>query len=85
MKLIDLLIQLENQGQLTPLYKSGALNIKAKNYMEIALHYRALLVTPAYVDQPSRAARATAAQCRVARSTVYLAIREMQQDLATTP
>jgi hypothetical protein len=79
MKLIDLLIQLENQGQLSPLYKSGALNIKAKNYLEIALHYRALLVTPAYIDQPNRAAQATAKGLRTGLRTVYRAISDMEQ------
>ena len=79
MKLIDLLIQLENQGQLSPLYKAGALNIKAKNYMEIALHYRALLVTPAYVDQPNRAAQATATGLRTGLRTVYRALKDMER------
>ncbi|MDJ0367386.1 hypothetical protein QMK33_19735 [Hymenobacter sp. H14-R3] len=79
MQLIDLLNQLDQQGRLSQLYQAGALNIKCFNYKELVLHYRALLASPTYAEQPSRAAQATAAQCGVAKSTVYLAIREMEQ------
>ncbi|RZK31426.1 MAG: hypothetical protein EOO63_04215 [Hymenobacter sp.] len=65
--------------QLGKLYQAGALNIKCFNHKEIVLYYRALLATPAYAEQPTCAVHATAKQCRVARSTVYLAIREMKQ------
>jgi len=79
MQLIDLLNQLEEKGQLGKLYQAGALNIKCFNHKEIVLHYRALLTMPSYAGEPGRAVRATAEQCKVARSTVYLAIREMEQ------
>lgn len=79
MKLIDLLIELENQGQLTPLYKSGVFNIKAKNYLEIVLHYRALLVTPNFIDQPTQAAQATAKVCKVGVRTVYRALKDLER------
>ncbi len=79
MQLIELLNQLEEKGQLGKLYQAGALNIKCFNHKELVLHYRALLATPTYAEQPTRAVQATAEQCRVARSTVYLAIREMEQ------
>lgn len=53
MQLIDLLNQLEQKGLLSKLYQAGALNIKCFNYKEIVLHYRALLATPTYAEQPS--------------------------------
>jgi hypothetical protein len=79
MQLIDLLNQLEEKGQLGKLYQAGALNIKCFNHKEIVLHYRALLATATYAEQPARAIQVTAEQCGVARSTVYAAIREMEQ------
>ena len=81
MRLIDLLNQLDHAGTLTRLYQCGVLNLKAYSHREIALRYRALLATPTYAEQPSRAVRATAEQCGVARSTVYLAIRDMEQTI----
>lgn len=79
MQLIDLLNKLESQGQLSQLYQAGAINIKCFNYKELVLHYRALLATPTYAEQPSRAALATAEQCRVGLRTVYRAIDEMER------
>jgi hypothetical protein len=61
------------------LYQVGALNIKCFNHKEIVPRYRALLATPTYAEQPTRAVAATDKQCRVARSTVYLAIQEMKR------
>jgi hypothetical protein len=81
MRLIDLLNQLEEKGQLGKLYQAGALNIKCFNHKEIVLHYRALLAMPGYVDQPTRAAEATAVALGVDVSTVYRARREMEQVL----
>jgi hypothetical protein len=79
MQLIDLLNQLDRAGTLAQLYASGLLNIKSYNYREVVGVYRALLATPTYADQPSRAAAATAEQCRVGLRTVYRAIWEMEQ------
>jgi hypothetical protein len=79
MQLIDLLNQLEEKGQLGMLYQAGAINIKCFNYKELVLHYRALLATPTYADQPSRAAQSTASQYKVALRTVYRAIDEMER------
>jgi hypothetical protein len=79
MQLIDLLNQLEEKGQLGKLYQAGALNIKCFNHKEIVLHYRALLAMPGYVDQPTRAAEATAMALGVDVSTVYRARREMER------
>jgi hypothetical protein len=79
MQLIDLLNQLEQKGQLGKLYQAGALNIKCFNHKEIVLHYRALLATPTYADQPARAAQATAATLGIDVTTVYRARREMEQ------
>ena len=79
MQLIDLLNQLEQKGLLSKLYQAGALNIKCFNYKEIVLHYRALLATPTYAEQPSQAAQATAQGLSVALRTVYRAIGEMER------
>lgn len=79
MQLIDLLNQLEAKGQLGKLYQAGALNIKCFNYKEIVLHYRALLATPTYAEQPSQAAQATAKGLGVGLRTVYRAIDEMER------
>jgi hypothetical protein len=79
MQLIDLLNQLEEKGQLGMLYQAGALNIKCFNYKEIVLHYRALLATPTYAEQPSHAAQATAHGLGVGLRTVYRAIDEMER------
>ena len=79
MQLIDLLNDLEQKGQLGILYQAGALNIKCFNHKEIVLHYRALLATPSYADQPGRAAEATAIALGIGVSTVYRARREMEQ------
>ena len=79
MQLIDLLNELEKKGQLGKLYQAGALNIKCFNHKEIVLHYRALLATPGYADQPSRAVQATAAALGINVKTVYRARREMEQ------
>ena len=79
MKLIDLLNQLDAAGTLAQLYTSGVLNLKSYNHRELVSVYRALLATPTYADQPGRAARATATQCRVSLRSVYRAIEEMEQ------
>jgi hypothetical protein len=79
MQLIDLLNKLEAAGQLGPLYQAGAINIKCFNYKEIVLHYRALLATPTYAEQPSQAAQATAQGLGVGLRTVYRAIGEMER------
>jgi hypothetical protein len=79
MQLIELLCELEKKGQLGKLYQAGVLNIKCFNYKELVLHYRALLATPTYADQQSRAAAATAKQCHVGLRTVYRAIGEMER------
>jgi len=79
MQLIDLLNELEQKGQLGKLYQAGALNIKCFNYKEIVLHFRALLATPMYADQPTRAAKTTASVLGIDLSTVYRARREMEQ------
>ena len=79
MQLIDLLNKLEEKGQLGKLYQAGALNIKCFNYKEIVLHYRALLATPTYAEQPSQAALATAQGLGVGLRTVYRAIEEMER------
>jgi hypothetical protein len=79
MQLIDLLNQLEQKGQLGKLYQAGALNIKCFNHKEIVLHFRALLATPNYADQPTKAAQDTATALGIDVSTVYRARREMEQ------
>jgi hypothetical protein len=79
MQLIDLLNQLDRAGTLGQLYQAGVVNLKAYSHREVYGTYRALLASPTYAEQPARAVLATAAQCGVARSTVYLAIREMEQ------
>lgn len=79
MQLIDLLNQLEEKGQLGKLYQAGALNIKCFNYKEIVLHYRALLATPSYADQMTKAAQHTAAALGINVATVYRARREMER------
>ena len=81
MQLIDLLNQLDQAGTLGQLYKTGALNLKSYNYRELVGVYRALLATPTYADQPTRAVEATAQQCRVGMATVYRAIQEMERSV----
>jgi hypothetical protein len=79
MQLIDLLNQLEQKGLLGKLYQAGALNIKCFNYKEIVLHYRALLATATYADEPTAATLATAQALGIDVSTVYRARREMER------
>ena len=79
MQLIDLLNQLDEKGQLGKLYQAGALNIKCFNMKEIVLHYRALLATPSYADQPTLAVKATATALGIGVASVYRARREMEQ------
>jgi hypothetical protein len=79
MQLIDLLNQLDKAGTLAQLYQAGVVNLKAYSHREILLHYRALLASPTYADQPSQAARATATGLGCGLRTVHRAIREMQQ------
>ena len=67
MRLIDLLNQLERDGALSKLYQAGAATLAVYARREIYNTYLALLATPAYADQPSKAAQATAEQCRIAR------------------
>jgi len=81
MRLVDLLNNMEQAGILFPLYKAGAVTLAVYSRRDIYNTYKALRATPAYVDRPSNAAKATAASCRVARSTVYLSIKEMEQEL----
>ena len=81
MQLLDLLNQLDAAGTLGQLYRAGILNLKCYNYREIVSVHRALLATPTYADQPTRAARAAARQCQVGVATVYRAIAEMAQDV----
>lgn len=82
MQLIDLLNHLEAQGQLRQLYQAGALTIATLNHREAYLHYQALLATPRYQDQPTRAVEATMQAYRMKRSTIYRALRNMQQQVS---
>jgi len=79
MKLIDLLNQLDQAGTLGQLYQAGVVGLAAYSQREIYNYYQALLSSSRYADQPSKAAQATARGCKVARSTVYRALRVMQQ------
>jgi hypothetical protein len=79
MQLFDLLNQLDQAGTLAQLYQAGVLNLKAYSHRDILLHYRALLATPSYADQPAAAALATAAALGIGVATVYRARREMEQ------
>jgi hypothetical protein len=81
MQLIELLNQLEEKGQLGKLYQAGALNIKCFNHKEIVLHYRALLATATYADEPTAAVLATAQALGIDVSTVYRAKREMERSV----
>jgi Fe2+ or Zn2+ uptake regulation protein len=78
-RLIDLLDQLEAQGLLSRLYQAGALTLATLNHREAYLHYCALLASPHYLDQPTRAVEATAAAFRMGKRTVYRALDSMQQ------
>jgi hypothetical protein len=82
MRLVDLLNKMEEAGTLGLLYKAGVVTLAVYSRREVYNTYQALRATPAYIDRPSNAAKATAASCRVARSTVYTAIREMEQELS---
>jgi len=79
MRLVDLLNQLEQQGLLSPLYQAGALTLATLNHREAYLHYSALLASPRYRDQPTRAVEDTAAALRMGTATVYRALRSMQR------
>lgn len=79
MRLIDLLNQLDQNGTLGKLYQAGAATLAVYARREVYNTYLALLATPQYADQRGRAVRATAAQCRVAISSVYRAIGEMER------
>lgn len=79
MQLIDLLNKLDQAGTLSQLYQAGVVNLKAYSHREILLHFRALLAMPNYVDQPTRAAEATALALKINVSTVYRARREMER------
>jgi len=82
MRLVDLLNDMEQAGTLGLLYKVGVVGLAVYSRREVYNTYQALRATPAYVDKPSGAAQATAARCHVARSTVYMAIREMEQEVS---
>lgn len=84
MRLIDLLNKLEQDGMLTQLYQAGAVTLAVYAQREVYNTYHALLATPQYADQPSKAAYATALECRVARSTVYNALRCLRQEVDAT-
>lgn len=81
MTLIQLLNQLDEVGTLGQLYQAGAVTLTAYSQREIYNHYQALLSSPRYFDRPGRAAVATAEGCRVTRSTVYRALRNMEQQV----
>ncbi|MGI4741389.1 MAG: hypothetical protein ACRYG7_39995 [Janthinobacterium lividum] len=49
------------------------------NHLKAYLYYLALLATPRYHNQRTRTIEATAEYCRMQLSTVYRAIRNMQQ------
>lgn len=51
------------------------------SYREIYNQYQALLSSPRYFDRPSKAAQATAEGCKVDVSTVYRALRIMEQQV----
>lgn len=82
MRLVDLLNQLEAQGILGQLYQAGAVTLAVYSQREIYNVYHALLSTPRYFDQPTRAVHATATSCRVCRSSVYRALRCMEQQVS---
>lgn len=54
-------------------------HLQSYNYHEPGGVYRALLATPTYANQPTRAVEATASQCRAGVATVYRAIAEMER------
>ena len=81
MRLIDLLNRLEASGMLAPLYKAGVVGLAAYSRREVYNTYQALLATPKFIDKPSKAAAETAATLKIARSTTYLAIREMEREV----
>jgi hypothetical protein len=78
-RLIQLLNQLDEQGTLGQLYQAGVVGLAAYSQREIYNYYHALLSTPQYLDRPHKAAVATADGCKVARSSVYRALRIMEQ------
>jgi hypothetical protein len=86
LRLIDLLDQLDVQGLLTRLYQAGALNLATIEHRQQFQYYQALQLTPHYQDhdQRARAIEATARRYRVTQTTVYRALRLMQQPVSPT-
>ena len=82
MRLIQLLNQLEQHGTLGQLYQAGAITLTMYSHREIYNYYQALLSSPRYFDRPSKAAQAMAEGCKVATSTVYRALRIMEQQVS---
>lgn len=81
MRLIQLLNQLDEQGTLGQLYQAGVVGLAAYSQREIYNYYHVLLASSRYIDRPHKAALATAEGCKVARSTVYRALRIMEQQV----
>jgi hypothetical protein len=81
MQLIELLNRLDAEGILAKLYQAGAATITVYSHRELYNHYAALLATPHFADKKSKAALATAEQCGVQVTTVYRALRCMQQEV----
>lgn len=81
MRLIQLLNQLDEQGTLGQLYQAGVVGLAAYTQREIYNYYHALLSTPRYTDQPSKAVHATAEGCKVDLRTVYRVLRRMEQQV----
>lgn len=58
------------------------MGLAAYSQRETYNYYHALLSSSRYVDQSSKAATATAQGCKVAKSTVYRALRIMEQQVS---
>jgi hypothetical protein len=54
------------------------------SHREFYNYYQALLSSPRYFDRPQKAALATAEGCKVAKSTVYQALRIMEQQVSAS-
>lgn len=78
-KVIDILNQLEEAGQLTALYRSGCINIRTYNMRDIYLRWQTLRASLRYTEDNPGAVRQVASEMDVSVRTVERAIAGMQK------
>ncbi|TGE29734.1 hypothetical protein [Hymenobacter metallicola] len=79
MKVIDILNQLDEKGQLVALYRSGCINVRTYAYRDVYLRWQTLRASMRYYEDNAGAVRQVAAEMEISVPSVYRAIAGMEK------